>query len=162
VTIRRGRRRRHAGQSGLTLIELLVTISIMGIGFLSLLAAFSTIELTAGATADDAQLTSQARQVQDYVESENFAYIDCASAANYQSTLNTAISGAKVILFTGYSVVVNAVAQASGGSDTNGALSAINGCSGGNPDYGVQQIKFTVSSVSARHSLARIVYKRWN
>jgi prepilin-type N-terminal cleavage/methylation domain-containing protein len=155
VTPRRGRRRGHAGQSGLTLIELLVTISIMGIGFLSLLAAFSTIELTAGATSDDAQLTSQARQVQDFIESEGFSYIACASAASYQ----TALSG-KLTLLTAYTVKVNAVAQASGGSDTNGALQPINGCSGGSPDYGVQQIKFTVSS--ARHSLIRIVYKRWN
>jgi Tfp pilus assembly protein PilV len=159
VTVRRGRRPKHAGEEGLTLIELLVTISLMTLGFLSLLAAFSTIEVTVGATSDDAQLTSQARQIQDYVESEGFAYIECASAANYQTAINSAISSG-ALKPLGYTVTVNAVAQASGGSDTIGALSPVNGCSGGSPDYGVQQIQFRVSSL--RHSLVRIVYKRWN
>jgi hypothetical protein len=134
---------------------LLVTIALMGVGFLSVLVAFSTIEVTVGATTDDAQLTSQVRQVQDYVESENFTYIKCATAAGYQ----TAIQAAPLVLLAGYTVTVNAVAQASGGSDTIGALSAIDNCSG-MPDFGVQQIKFTVSS--SRHTLTRIVYKRWN
>jgi hypothetical protein len=138
---------------------LLVTISIMAVGFVSLLAAFSTIELTAGATSDDAQLTSEVRQVQDFVESEGFSYIDCASASTYQTSLQNAATAGRITL-SGYTLTVNAVAQASGGSDTNGALQAISGCSGGSPDYGVQQIKFTISS--ARHSLTRIVYKRWN
>jgi prepilin-type N-terminal cleavage/methylation domain-containing protein len=155
VSVRPNRRHSHAGERGLTLIELLVTISVMSVGFLSLLAAFSTIELTVGATSDDAQLTSQARQVEDYVESEGFTYVACASASSYQPALRAAIP-----IPAGYSVTVNAVAQASGGSDTNGALSPISGCSPGSPDYGVQQIKFTVSS--SRHSLTRIIYKRWN
>jgi prepilin-type N-terminal cleavage/methylation domain-containing protein len=154
VTLRPRQRRAHAGERGLTLIELLVTISVMGVGFLALLAAFSTIEVTVGATSDDAQLTSQARQVADYVESEGFTYVACATAASYQPALQAAIP-----LPAGYSVTVNAVAQASGGTDTNGNLSPIDGCSG-SPDYGVQQIKFTLSS--SRHSLTRIIYKRWN
>jgi prepilin-type N-terminal cleavage/methylation domain-containing protein len=154
VTSRSSQRRTRADERGLTLIELLVTISVMGVGFLSLLAAFSTIEVTVGATSDDAQLTSQARQIEDYIQSEGFAYVTCANPANYQPPLRAAIP-----LPAGYSVTINAVAQASGGSDTNGALSPISGCSG-SPDYGVQQIKFTVSS--SRHSLARIIYKRWN
>jgi prepilin-type N-terminal cleavage/methylation domain-containing protein len=158
VRIARQTRRRH-GEQGLTLIELLVTIAVMGIGFLSLLEAFSTIELTVGATTDDTQLTSQVRQVQDYVESENFTYIRCASAAGYQAAIQTARTSGALVLLAGYTVTVNAVAQATGGSDTIGAVSAIDNCSG-TPDFGVQQIKFTVSSV--RHSLARIVYKRWN
>jgi prepilin-type N-terminal cleavage/methylation domain-containing protein len=160
VRIARQTRRRH-GEQGLTLIELLVTIAVMGIGFLSLLEAFSTIELTVGATTDDAQLTSQVRQVQDYVESENFTYIRCASAAGYQAAIQTAITSIppSLVLQAGYTVRVNAVAQASGGSDTIGAVSAIDNCSG-TSDFGVQQIEFTVSSV--RHTLTRIVYKRWN
>jgi prepilin-type N-terminal cleavage/methylation domain-containing protein len=152
--MRRSRRRARVDESGLTLIELLVTIAVMGVGFLSLLAAFSTIELTVGATSDDTQLTSQARQIEDYIESEGFTYVACANAASYQPALRAAIP-----LPAGYLVTINAVAQASGGSDTNGSISPISGCSG-SPDYGVQQIKFTVSS--SRHSLARIIYKRWN
>ena len=167
MTPRGSQRRSHRGERGLTLIELLVTIFLMTVGFLSLLAAFSTIELTVGSTSDDAQLTSQARHVEDYVQSESFSYIVCGAAPDYQAALQTAVSSGKVALAAGYGVRVIAVAQASGGSHTvagvNGALSPINGCSRGpasGPDYGVQQIKVEVSS--AHHSLARIVFKRWN
>ena len=167
MTARGRRRRSHRGERGLTLIELLVTITLMSVGFLSLLAAFSTIELTVGATSDDAQLTSQAGQVEDYVQSEGFSYIVCGATSDYQVALQAAVSSGKVTLRAGYSAKVIAVAQAAGGSHTvsgvNGPLSPINGCSrgpGGGPDYGVQQIKFQVAS--AHHSLTRIVYKRWN
>jgi Tfp pilus assembly protein PilV len=160
-------RRSRRGERGLTLIELLVTIFLMSVGFLSLLAAFSTIELTVGATSDDAQLASQARQVEDYVQSESFTYIVCGATSEYQAALQAAVSSGKITLKAGYSARVTAVAQASGGSHTvsgtNGPVSPINGCSrgpAGGPDYGVQQIKVDVSS--AKHSLARIVYKRWN
>ncbi|MEO8899616.1 MAG: hypothetical protein ABI473_13185 [Candidatus Dormibacter sp.] len=139
----------------------------MSVGFLSLLAAFSTIEVTVGATSDDAQLTSQARQVEDYVQSESFTYIVCGATSGYQVALQAAVSSHQVRLQAGYSARVIAVAQASGGSHTvsgvNGPLSPINGCSrgpAGGPDYGVQQIKFQVAS--AHHSLTRIAYKRWN
>jgi prepilin-type N-terminal cleavage/methylation domain-containing protein len=160
VTIRRSERRTRAHQKGLTLIELIVTMSLMSIGFLSLLAAFSSIELTVAKTSDDAQLTSQDRQIQDYIESENLTYVECASAADYQSALAAAQASGAVLLPGEYHVWVDAVAEASSGSDSNGPLQAINNCSG-TPDYGVQQIKFHVSS-PAGISLTRIVYKRWN
>lgn len=167
MTDRRSRRGSHRGERGLTLIELLVTIALMSVGFLSLLAAFSTIETTVGATSDDAQLTSQARHIEDYVQSEGFTYIVCGATPEYQAGLQAAVTSGEVTLAAGYGVTVIAVAQASGGNHTvsgvNGPLSPINGCSRGpanGPDYGVQQIKFQVAS--AHHSLTRIVYKRWN
>ncbi|MGH7722265.1 MAG: type IV pilus modification PilV family protein [Candidatus Dormibacteria bacterium] len=142
-----GRRRR--GERGLTLLELLVTITLMGVGFLSLLAAFSTVEVTVGATGEDAQLTSQARAVGDFVRSENFPYIVCGVASGYGTALRAA----------GYSATIVAVAQAASST----SLPPINGCSLGpatGPDYGVQQIEYRVAS--AHHSLTRVVYKRWN
>jgi prepilin-type N-terminal cleavage/methylation domain-containing protein len=172
VTFRRGRRDRHADQRGITLIELLVTISIMGVGFLSLLAAFSTIELTVGATTDDAQLTSLARQVSDVIESEAFTYVPCTGATGQSPTgitsYQTAIRAAVTRPST-ETISVLGVAQADGSNSSHTvsgattALSPINGCSAGpatGPDYGVQQIKFQVST--SRNSVTRIVYKRWN
>lgn len=166
--MRRRQRRNHAGERGLTLIELLVTISIMTIAFLSLLAAFSTIQLTVGATSDAAQLTAIAREASDVIESESFAYVPCTGplgqaptgVTSYQTAIQTAVSS---------KVTVVAVAQAQGSASShtiNGTtvpLSPINGCSSGpatGPDYGVQQIEFKVAS--SRHSITRIVYKRWN
>jgi prepilin-type N-terminal cleavage/methylation domain-containing protein len=167
---RRRERRIRRGERGLTLIELLVTISLMGVGFLSLLAGFSTIELAVGATSDDAQLTSLARQVSDVIESEGFAYVQCTGplgqAPSGVTSYQTAIRGAVTTTYT-ISILAVAQAQGSGSSHTVSGVSspllAINGCSAGpaaGPDYGVQQIKFQVAS--AHHSLARIVYKRWN
>lgn len=167
----RGRQRRiRQGERGLTLIELLVTISLMGVGFLSLLAGFSTIELTVGATSEDAQLTSLARQVTDVIESESLAYVQCTGplgqAPSGLISYQTAIRGAVTTTYT-ISIIAVAQAQGSGSSHTVSGVSSpllpINGCSAGpaaGPDYGVQQIQFQVAS--AHHSLTRIVYKRWN
>ncbi len=177
----RGRERRiRRGERGLTLIELLVTISLMGVGFLSLLAGFSTIELAVGATSDDAQLTSLARQVSDVIESESFAYVQCTGplgqaptgsipVTSYKDALNKPGVVTKDAFQTNDAVTIVAVAQAVGSasshtvSGVSSPLLPINGCSAGpatGPDYGVQQIKFQVAS--AHHSLTRIVYKRWN
>jgi prepilin-type N-terminal cleavage/methylation domain-containing protein len=168
--LRGGERRLRRGEHGLTLIELLVTITLMGVGFLSLLAGFSTIELAVGATSDDAQLTSLARQVSDVIESEGLAYVQCTGplgqAPSGVTPYQTAIRSAVTTTFT-IRILAVAQAQGSGSSHTVSGVSspllAINGCSAGpaaGPDYGVQQIKLQVAST--HHSLTRIVYKRWN
>lgn len=168
--VRRRQRRLRRGERGLTLIELLVTITLMGVGFLSLLAGFSTIELTVGATSDDAQLTSLARQVTDIIESEGLAYVQCSGPTGQAPSGSTSYQAAiRSMVTTTYTVNILAVAQAqtSGSSHTLSGVTSpllpINGCSAGpaaGPDYGVQQIQFQVSS--AHHSVTRIVYKRWN
>jgi prepilin-type N-terminal cleavage/methylation domain-containing protein len=172
VTIRPFQRRTHRGERGVTLIELLVTIAIMTIGFVSVISAFSTIEIAVGSISKDAQLTSQARQIGDYIESEQFAYITCGTAAGYDAQLQSAISTQVVRLQSSYNANVILVAQASGGSHVVAGVSGsqplipIGGCSGSGHDFGVQQIEFQVSTPG--HALAnpvvytRIVYKRWN
>jgi prepilin-type N-terminal cleavage/methylation domain-containing protein len=154
----------HRGEQGVTLVELLVTIAIMTIGFVSVISAFSAIEIGVGSISKDAQLTSQARQVGDYIESDQFAYITCASAAGYDAPLQSAISAQTVRLTSGYTAHVVLVAQASGGSHvisgTSSSLIPIGGCPGNGHDFGVQQIEFQVSTTG--HSIQRIVYKRWN
>jgi prepilin-type N-terminal cleavage/methylation domain-containing protein len=172
VTIHPFQRRTHSGERGVTLIELVVTIAIMTIGFVSVISAFSTIELAVGSISKDAQLTSQARQIGDYIESEQFAYITCGSAAVYDTQLQSAISTQVVRLQISYTAKVLLVAQASGGSHIVSGVSGsqplipIGGCSGSGHDFGVQQIEFQVSTPG--HALAipivytRVVYKRWN
>jgi prepilin-type N-terminal cleavage/methylation domain-containing protein len=172
VTIRPAERRQHRGERGVTLIELLVTIAIMTIGFVSVISAFSAIEIGVGSISVDAQLTSAARQVGDYIESEQFAYITCGTSVAYDNALQSAISLKAVTLLTGYAAHVIGVAEASGGSHVVSGVTGsqplipIGGCSGAQPnDFGVQQIEFQVSipGRSPASSLStRIVYKRWN
>jgi prepilin-type N-terminal cleavage/methylation domain-containing protein len=163
MTLRPWRRRAHRGERGVTLIELLVTIAIMTIGFVSVISAFSAIEIGVGSLSNDAQLTSLARQVGDFIESEQFAYITCGTAANYDPPLQSAIP-APLVIPSSYTAHVILVAQASGGthvvSGASGSLIPIGGCSGSTHDFGVQQIEFQVTT--AGHSILRIVYKRWN
>jgi prepilin-type N-terminal cleavage/methylation domain-containing protein len=170
VTIRPAWRRAHRGERGVTLIELLVTIAIMTIGFVSVISAFSTIEIAVGSISVDAQLTSAARQVGDYIESEQFAYITCGTALAYDTALQSAIPS-KLILPSGYTPKVIGVAEASGGSHIvsgvsgSQALIPIGGCSASSHDFGVQQIEFQVSTLGrspASSTYTRIVYKRWN
>jgi prepilin-type N-terminal cleavage/methylation domain-containing protein len=167
MTARAAARRGYAGQRGTTLIELLITIAVLAVGFVALLSAFGETELAVGATSDDAQLVTRARAVSDIIQSEGFAYQWCAVGASYGAALDTALSKAGV---NTSGVVVLAAAQALststhvigvGGPST--PLTPKNSCAGTGsaPDYGVQQIKFAVRS-SAGHSVVRIVYKRWN
>jgi prepilin-type N-terminal cleavage/methylation domain-containing protein len=165
MTARAPARRGHAGQRGVTLIELLITIAVLAVGFVALLSAFAETELAVGATSDDAQLVSRARAVSDIIQSAGFAYQACAVAASYGPALDTALIKVGV---TTSGVVVLEVAQAQidsthviGGRSV--PLTPMNGCAGTGsaPDYGVQQIKFSIRS-SAGHSVVRVVYKRWN
>ncbi len=161
----RPRRRARAGERGLTLIELLVTIALMGGGMVAMVGLFSTVTLSVGVTNADAQLAVQMRQVGDYVESEQFAYIECGTVAGYDTALQTAITASKVALPSGVTAHVIALAQASGGTQTVSgvptAAPALAGCNNGtSADYGVQQVEVKVTSQT--HTLTRIVYKRWN
>jgi prepilin-type N-terminal cleavage/methylation domain-containing protein len=172
VTVARPRRRRRAGERGLTLIELLVTIAIMGVGFLSILSAFAVIERQVGSTSDDAQLTSVARQVGDVMESDSFKYVQCTGPAGQPPSGNsyqTTIRGLVAVPGDTVTVVAVAQAQASGSSHTVAGtttpLNAISSCTSAgtasSADYGVQRITFKVQS-SLGNSLSRVVYKRWN
>jgi prepilin-type N-terminal cleavage/methylation domain-containing protein len=172
VTVRPPGRRAHRGERGVTLIELLVTIAIMTVGFVAMISAFSTIEVAVGSISVDAQLTSAARQVGDYIESEQFAYITCGTNAAYDAALQSAVSAKLVTLTAGYAAHVVGVAEASGGSHVVSGVTGsqplipIGGCSGAQPnDFGVQQIEFKISGPgrsTASSTYTRIVYKRWN
>ena len=69
MTARARERRGHAGQRGTTLIELLITIAVLAVGFVAVLSAFGETELAVGATSDDAQLVTRARAVADIIQS---------------------------------------------------------------------------------------------
>jgi len=166
-------RRRHRRQQGVTLIELLATIALMATAVVGLLGLFSSIQLAVSAGGDDARLAVVARQVGGVLQSESFAYVACsgrqgqapAGLTPYQTTIRSAVS-------TSYTISIVAVQQAQSSASFHTVagvpslpLQPVNGCTGSNgsattPDFGVQQITFKVAS--ARNSLVRVVYKRWN
>ena len=154
----------------MTLIELLVTIAIMGAGFLALLAAFSTVERQAGSTADNAQLVTIARQVADLIGTQpgqaspgqGVAYKECeaATGADYQTAVRALISSAPdTITITGAAQALSTSSHVL--SSGSGPLTPIGSCGGGTFDYGVQQITFKITSAIG-NSVTRTVYKRWN
>lgn len=170
MTRRRASRGVRRGESGVTLIELLVTIAIMAASFVALLSAFSTVEKQTASTTDDAQLVVLARQVTDVIEAQpaqqGIQYVVCstASGATYQSELNadSAINkGTDTVTVVSVAQALGSVSsswQTYTGSGTHVPLSSIGSCG---TDYGVQQITFKVSSKEG-NSLTRVVYKRWD
>jgi Tfp pilus assembly protein PilV len=158
-----------------TLIELLVTIAIMGAGFLALLSAFATIERQTGSTADNAQLVNLARRVADVIKTQptqgglgqgGLSYITCAAPNG--STYNSQVVALNIAGTD--TIAVTSATQAQGSasshvvSSVSGPLVPISNCGAGTPsalpDYGVQQITFKVTSPLG-NSLTRVVYKRW-
>lgn len=153
-------------------MELLVTMALLGLGFVAMIGLFSVIVITGRSPTNDAQLAALARQVEDYIESPNQAYIVCGTAAQYDSALASAISAGTITIPSNTtipskpSVHVVEVQQASGGTHTIGgvggqSLTGIGRCGAGQ-DFGVQQIEIQLIVPNSDQSLSRIVYKRWN
>jgi len=166
------RRHLRREETGLTLIEMLVTIAVLVVGFLALVSAFAQAELRVSSTSDAAQLASHARQVGDAIKAESLAYVQCSGPqgqapsghTTYQAALRS--SGAMTTRDT-VSSVAQAVSSRSSHtvSGVPAPLVAINSCASAgtssNADYGVQQITFQVVASDGR-ALVRVVYKRWN
>ncbi len=178
MTAPRAARRARATERGVTLIELLVTIGVLAVGFVALLTAFAQTELAVGTTNADAVLASRAAQVASYIQSSgNFVYVQCTGplgqspggvksylAQLFDNTSAVRVSGA----WTSLDRIVS-VAQATNGSHTVAGQQmpitprddcALSG-TGSAADYGVQQIVFQVVSPGGQ-TLTRTVYKRWN
>ena len=156
---------RRCGERGVTLIEMLVTLALMGLAVVAMLGLFQATLIPVRSVGTDAQLATQVRQVQDYLESPNFAYIQCGSFSQYDSALQTAITSGTLALRTATTAHVIGLQQPTGGIHTvNGtagvALLPINVCNGGSADYGVQQLEVHVAS--GAYKVDRLVYKRWN
>jgi prepilin-type N-terminal cleavage/methylation domain-containing protein len=74
-------RRRHRGQLGLTLVEMLVTIAIMGVGVVGIAASFGAVERNSSTGTDQTALEVSMRHVTDYVRSSAVPYSFCAPVA---------------------------------------------------------------------------------
>lgn len=169
-------RRARRGARGTTLIELLVTITLLATGFVALLTAFAQTELAVASTQADAQLADGARSMTDVLEAERppgctpqvlgrckdaVPYERCANGFlnNYVTEIKHALVPRPKAFPPGVAIVSVRVVQATSGTSTT-ANPAVVTCSGGFDDYGVQQLQ--VKLASAGYLLTRVVYIRWD
>jgi prepilin-type N-terminal cleavage/methylation domain-containing protein len=144
-------RRAERSEAGVTLIELMVTISILGIAFTALLASLMGVfsfgeqhrKLAVGETL-----------VRRYADSVNNAtYVDCATTSSYSASLTPAPP-------TGYTVTITTVeywngdASATFGTSQSGCVSA--------SDKGAQRITVRVTGVASVGPLSNdvVILKR--
>jgi prepilin-type N-terminal cleavage/methylation domain-containing protein len=123
-------RRAHA-DDGMTLIELMVTISIMGVAFATILAGLSGMFRSNTQTRQLAVAETYIRRYADDLQAAT--YVPCASAAAYQSSFSATVP-------TGYTAQVASVKYWNGdaSSPSFGTTCAT--------DQGVQQVTLTVAT----------------
>jgi hypothetical protein len=89
------------GDLGESLVEILLTIAILGIAFAAVLAGIGTTVLTSGINRDQAQETSDVRAIAERLQSEPF--VPCRTTADYQSAVQSAVPASTFTLQVQYS-----------------------------------------------------------
>lgn len=158
-------RRRRGGERGVTLVEMLVTVAVMGAGIVAMLGGFAGAERSAAAARSQAALVDALRTAADEVTAA--PYVPCAGVASgvaypvavpgVTATAATVVrpSTPPALTAGGTPVSVSTILcgvsgeAASGSSCTPGAGQVC--------DYGIQRVTVTVSA--AGRTLSRDVWK---
>jgi prepilin-type N-terminal cleavage/methylation domain-containing protein len=148
-------RRAPRSEAGVTLLEVLVTISIMGIAFTALLAALMGVFTNGDTHRKLAVAETLLRRYADSIE--NAAYVNCAAPADYASALTGSPSPP-----TGYTVAIappvkywdGAVSPAAFGSSQSNCVA--------NGDKGIQQLTLRVTQTDTVRGVVKdlVVTKR--
>jgi type II secretory pathway pseudopilin PulG len=139
------------GQRGETLLEILVTVSIMGTAFMGILAGvgttFTATDNQRKSATAEAVLRSYAERLEDPTD---VPYVDCATVATYASPVGFALPAA------GWSASVTTLNRWQG--DTPPTFTA----SCPSPDKGLQQLTLTVTSPAGPHQVTAnlVIVKR--
>ena len=148
-----GRRGRN-GERGLTLIEMIITIALITVGVVGIAGGIASAERIARISQDQAQLEAQARQLSDWVRdstSKGLAYQPCANTANYQTSVNSAITAGILTPPAGVQLTISHVYFSTSGSRNGAGTAPLNLCYGSCPsascvgDWGVNEIKSPVN-----------------
>lgn len=170
---RRSRRR----QSGLTLIEMAVTIALLAIGVVGVGSGIAATQRIAAINQDQSQLEVAMRYVADYVRdssSQGLPYTVCATTYTLAAGVVPSGLGASVSVKESQpnsavrnpgNIVIPPLKpippDTIGGNCTGAAWQTT--CTGTRCDYGVQEIKVQLCDVScsnpSNRSLTRIVWK---
>lgn len=87
--------------TGESLVEILLTIAILGIAFAAILAGIATTVLTSGINSEQAQETSDSRAVAEGIQGLPFS--PCRTAAEYEGAVQPTVPGANFSLEVRYS-----------------------------------------------------------
>jgi Tfp pilus assembly protein PilV len=145
------KRSHRRDQRGETLLELLVSVTIMGIAFVAIIAGIGT---TLMATHIDRQAATAETVIRSYAEriedTTDTAYVDCATTSSYSNPIGFSLPAA------GWSASVTNVLAWQG--DTPPTFAA--GCP--SPDEGLQQLTLTVQSPAGNHQATKtlVIVKR--
>lgn len=148
---------RHRRERGLTLIEVLITITILTIGVVGVMGGVAAAQRISGINQNQAQLEPAMRQLSDYVRDSSpqglHPYILCANSTSNAYSLAGLGAPPAGLQWS----ITNVAVSVTGGGTRNGvATSPLQTCTGGG-DWGVQEI--TLKVWNATRSLYRIVWK---
>ena len=140
----------------MTLIEMLVTIAIIGIGVVGIAYGFTAVVRSSGDTQEQATLDGAAHYLAGYMQSDaDVAYQACATSYPAPSMTDPSAAAA-AYLNDGVSWPSSFAAAVSSLSPTPGYAS-LDPCSTSTDDYGVQEITITVTDHGI--SVTQVVWK---
>jgi type II secretory pathway pseudopilin PulG len=137
---------RVRGQRGETLLELLVTVTIMGTAFVGIIAGIGTTFMATDSHRQAATAEGVLRSYAERMDDPNdVAYVDCATTASYSSPTGFALPAA------GWSASLTNVLAWQGDTPPTFAASCPV------PDKGLQQLTLTVKSPAGNHQVTDTV-----
>jgi type II secretory pathway pseudopilin PulG len=134
-------------EAGLTLIELLVTVALMGAAFGAILAGVSGVSGSGDTTRKVALVEMWLRRYAESVEST--AYVSCATPANYTAALTPSPP-------TNYTAQINTVEYWNGSATTTWPATTQAACVSAG-DKGVQRITLQVSNTEGNRGMTKTV-----
>jgi prepilin-type N-terminal cleavage/methylation domain-containing protein len=151
---------RHRRERGLTLLEVLITITILTIGVVGVMGGVAAAQRISGINQEQAQLEPAMRQLSDYVRdssAQGLTYKLCANTTTNAYSLAGLGSAPGVLQWF---ITKVAYSVTNGGTRNGVATSPLLACPGGG-DWGVQEITLQVKIINTNRSLTRVVWKAW-
>lgn len=138
---------RRAGELGETLVELLVTVAIMGTAFVGILAGIGTTFMATGSHRQDATAEAVVRSYAERMKDPTgMVYVSCATSATYGVPNGFSVPAG------GWTATVSTLLYWQG--DTAPATFTAAACS---TDKGLQQLTLTVTSPPGDHQATATV-----